>query len=141
MKTKFSTKWKRSEKAAKQRSYRCRAPLHIRHKFMSANLSKELREKYGRRSLPIRKGDIVRIMKGEFKKKKGKIISIDTKKGKVFVEGIQRLKKDGTKTNVPLSPHVLQITELLLEDKKRVKVLQRKNLQEKKEKISEEKKS
>ncbi len=45
MKKKFSTSWKASRQIRKQRKYRENAPLHLRNKFMTANLSKELRKK------------------------------------------------------------------------------------------------
>ncbi|MCW1309534.1 MAG: 60S ribosomal protein L26, partial [Candidatus Nanoarchaeia archaeon] len=35
----WSKKWKSSKKPSKQRKYRYNAPLHIRRKFLSVNLS------------------------------------------------------------------------------------------------------
>ena len=99
------------------------APIHIKKKFMSANLSKELRKKYGKRNLPIKKGDIIKIMRGKFKKKIGKISSVNVKNLKVEVEGIQIKKQDGSKVNLWFNPSFLQITELNLEDKKRNKAI------------------
>ena len=49
----------------KQRNYRHKAPLHIKQKFVSAHLSKELRQKCGRRSLGVRKGDKVKVTTGQ----------------------------------------------------------------------------
>ena len=46
---------------------------------MSVNLSKELRKKHGKRNAPVRKGDVVKIMRGKFKGKKGKIIEVKKK--------------------------------------------------------------
>ena len=125
MEKKFSTAWKASKQKRKQRKYRFNAPLHIKRKFLSSNLSKDLRKKYGRRSFPLRKGDTIKIMVGHFKKKSGKILEINSIRGRVIVENIQRLKKEGTKVNVPLNPSNLQITELNLEDKKRIKSISR----------------
>ncbi len=122
-KNKFSTSWKTSKRPGKQRRYLTRAPLHLRRKFLSANLSKELRKKYGKRNLPLRKGDVVRVMIGKFRKKTGKITGIDRKRLKVEIEGIQVKKQDGSKANVRFNPHVLQITELNAEDEKRIKNL------------------
>ena len=65
------------------------------------------------------KGDKVKIMKGEFKKKTGKIESVDLKRLRTTIEGLNRTKKDGTKIKVYFSPSNLQIQELNLEDKKR----------------------
>ena len=132
MKSKFSLKWKASRQARKQRKYRYNAPLHVRRKFFSANLSKELRQKYSRRSFELRKGDTVKIMRGQFKRKKGKITGIDSENIKIYVEGIQKLKKDGTKVNIPLDPSKLQIAELNLDDKKRLQSIERKSKGEKK---------
>ena len=121
MKKKFSTSWLSSTKPRKQRKYRANAPLHTKHKFLSANLSKSLREKYGKRSLPLRKGDEVLVMRGSFRKKKAKADSIDLIRSRVTLEGINRTKKDGSKIPVKFSPSSLQITIIDLEDKKRLK--------------------
>jgi len=137
---KFSKAWKSSKQKRKQRKYRYKAPLHIRHKFVTANLSKELRKRYFRRSLPLRKGDTVRIMRGSFKKKTGKISDVNLLNSKVFIEGVQQSKRDGTKVNVPFEPSNLQITALNLEDKKRMKIIERKTKQTKEEKKKEKKK-
>ena len=142
MKQKFSTKWVGSKLPRKQRKYRANAPLHIKHKMMSSNLSKELRTKYGKRSFPIKKGDSIRIMKGEFKKKTGKIDSVSLKKGRVIIEGISRSKKDGSKVSVYFNPSNLQIKELNLDDMKRKKAIERKAkpITENTKEIKEEKK-
>jgi|SRR3989344_719601 len=133
MKQKFSTKWKSSRQKRKQRKYLINAPLHIRHKFLASNLSKELRKKYSRRSFPLRKGDKVKILRGKFKRKEGKISQVDVKTLKVSIEGIQRQKKDGTKINVYFHPSKLQILELNLEDKERIKSLKKSSKEEKQE--------
>lgn len=139
MKKEFSTQWIGSRQPRKQRKYLANAPLHIRHKFMSANLTKELRKKYGKRNFPVRKGDTVRIMKGEFHGKSGKLENIDLKYLRVTVGGIHRSKKDGTKINVYFHPSNLQIKELNLDDKKRIEAIQRKKI-EKRAEVKEEKK-
>ena len=127
MKKKFSTKWKASRQKRKQRKYRFNADLHIRKKMVSAHLSKELRKKYSKRSTSLRKNDVVKVMRGSFKGKTGKINIINLKKLKVSIEGLQKQKKDGTKINIFFNPSNLQITELNLEDRKRLQVLERKN--------------
>lgn len=119
MKKKFSTKWKASKQPRKQRKYIAKAPLHIRKKFVSVNLSKELRKKHGKRNIPVRKGDIVKIVRGKFKGKKGKITKVNLKISKVSIEGIQIKKQDGSKVDINLQPSNLQIIELNLEDRKR----------------------
>jgi len=121
MKKEFSNKWKASKQPRKQRKYLAKAPLHIKRKFLSINLSKDLRKKHEKRNLTLRKGDVVRIMRGKFRKKQGKVSHINSKNQKINVDGIQIKKRDGSKVNVNLKPSNLQIIELNLEDKKRLK--------------------
>ena len=120
----FSNKWISSKQARKQRKYRYNAPLHLRHKLISANVNKELRSKYGR-SIPLRKGDKVKVMRGKLRGKEGKVDKINLKKLRVSIEGIQKQKKDGTKVNLYFNPSKLQIKELNLEDKERVKAIEK----------------
>lgn len=123
MKKKFSKSWNGSKNPNKKRKYAANAPLHVKRKALSANLSKELRKKHGKRNFVLRKGDAVRVMRGKFKGKKGKVLEVRIKKKIVEIEGIQANKQDGSKVNVPINPSNLQITELHLEDKKRNKNL------------------
>lgn len=132
MKKEFSTKWVSSKQKRKQVKYKANAPLHIIHKFLSSPLSKQLRQKHGKRSLPIRTGDEVLIMRGSFKKKKAKVISVDMKKTRVALENIQRTKKDGTKINVYFHPSTIQIQTLILDDKARIKSLEKSKPMERK---------
>jgi large subunit ribosomal protein L24 len=141
MKNEFSTSWLSSKQPRKQRKYAYNAPLHLKHKFLSAHLSKELRKKYGKRNLPLRKGDEVLVMRGSFTDKKAKVSSIDLTRTRVSLEGIQRSKRDGTKVNLKFHPSVLMITTLF-EDKQRTIALERKGNQKiisKVEKKSEKK--
>ena len=133
MKKKFSAKWIASKQTRKQRKYRANAPTHVRSKMISANLSKTLRQKYNRRSFRLRKGDEVKILKGEFKGKKGKIASLKLDKLKVTIEAMQRTKKDGTKTEVVFDPSNLQIEVFNLDDKKRIAALNKKTKGESKD--------
>ena len=80
MKTKFSSSWRRSSQPRKQRKYRYNAPLHIKQKFVSTHLSKNLRDKYKKRNINLRKGDSVKVMRGQFKNKSGKVEEVNLKK-------------------------------------------------------------
>jgi large subunit ribosomal protein L24 len=132
MKQKLSLSWISSKQPRKQIKYSKNAKLHTRHKFLNAQLSKPLREKYGKRSFPLRKGDDVLVMRGSFKKKKAKITSVDSKKSRIVLENIQRSKKDGTKVNVYFHPSTLQIQSFNIDDKKRLAALNKKDSKEKK---------
>jgi large subunit ribosomal protein L24 len=121
MEKKYSPNWKSSKQVRKKRKFLANAPLHTRHKILSSNLSKNLRKSMKKRSLPLKKGDVVRIMIGKFKKKTGKVKQVDLKKLKVSIDGIQLQKKDGNKIDLWFPSSNLQITELNLEDSKRLR--------------------
>ena len=125
MKKEFSTAWKASKQPRKQRKYVANAPLHIKKKFVSVNLSKELRKKYGKRNIGLRKGDLIKIKRGKFKGRQGKILEIKLKLKKITVDGINVKKMDGSKVNVKLQHSNLQIIELNLDDKKRLEKLKK----------------
>ena len=95
MKSAFSPDWKSSKNVRKQRKYIANAPLNIKQKFIAAPLSKSLREKHKMKTMTIRKGDKVKIMRGQFKSKTGKIESVMLKKTRATVDSIFFNKKDG----------------------------------------------
>lgn len=123
---KWSGSWKSSMNPNKQKKYREHAPLHIKQKMVSAHLSPELRKKYGMRAVQLRKGDKVKVMRGSFKKKTGKIDEVNLKTMKVTIDGIDLTKKDGSKVKPYMQPSNLMITELELGDKMREQKLRRK---------------
>ncbi|RLF17601.1 MAG: 50S ribosomal protein L24 [Thermoprotei archaeon] len=126
----------RSKQPRKQRKAYFNAPLHIRHKLMSAPLSRELRKQYGIRSLPVRTGDTVLIMRGDFKGHEGRVVKVDLKKLRIYVEGVTRKRSDGTTVYIPIHPSKVMITKLDLSDKERRKVIERKREAKKKEVVA-----
>ena len=110
----------------KQRKLLFEAPLHLRYKQFSAPLSPELRTTHNTRSVPVREGDTVRIMRGDRKGFEGKVIKVDRKKYRIFVEGVTREKVDGTTIQIPIHPSKVMITSLNLDDKWRKQILKRK---------------
>ena len=121
MKKEFSIKWAGSSQRRKQRKYLANAPIHRKKKMLSTNLSKDLRKKHDKRSIVLRKGDRVKVLRGKYKGKEAKVSKILTKLLKVYLEGIQVKKQDGSMVDVPLRASNLQIIELNLDDKKRLK--------------------
>ena len=90
---------------------------------MAAPLSEELRKSQGRRNYPVRKGDIVKILRGDFAGIEGKITKVDTHRQRVFVEGVSREKVAGTSTNVSVNSSKVIITKLNLDDKWRAEAI------------------
>jgi len=125
MKKKFSISWKGSKKPNKQRKYRFNAPLHVKQKLTSSHLSRELRNKYKKRSIALIKGDRVKVIHGNFKKHEGKVERIELGRTRAFVSGIEYTKKDGTKKMIQINPSNLMITELNMDDKFRQKLLEK----------------
>merc|ERR1711915_592564 len=110
------------------------APSSVRRKLMSAPLSKELRQKYSVRSMPVRKDDEVVVTRGPFKSTQpGKVTSVYRKKWVLHIERIQREKVNGAAVNVGIHPSKVEIVRLKM-DRDRKNILDRKNktkLQEK----------
>lgn len=121
--THWSKNWKKSKKPSKQRKYVDNGPLHLKHKLIHVHLSKELRERYGKRSLGVRKGDTVKVLRGQHRKKSNKVSRVDLKNLKVYIEGIEKEKKEGMKSAYPFNPSNLMITELFEDDRFRMKRL------------------
>ena len=122
----WSKHWIRSKDPRKQRKYAANAPLHISRKLMSVRLNKDLKTKYGKRNIPVRKGDRIKVMTGQFKGKLVKASDIDLKRKRVYLEDVFTVKKDGNKVAVSVNPSNLMIMELNLDDKLRKKALERK---------------
>lgn len=125
MKKIFSPKWISSIQPRKQRKYRYNAPLHVRQKFVSAHLSKELRKEYSKRSIGVRKDDEVAVLVGEHKGKKGKVTRVDLNKGKIYIENLKVRKVSGREVQAPVDPSNVVITKLALDDKERKKILEK----------------
>lgn len=107
-----------SHKARKQRKARGEAPLHKRRRMVSAHLDSALMREYNIRSVPVRKGDTVRIVRGssDLKGSENKVASIDLKNYKIIIENITIPKADGTQTERPIDPSNVIITKLDLSD-------------------------
>ena len=77
-----------SKQPRKQRKALYTAPLHKKQKFVSAKLSDELQEEFGKRSLTVRKGDVVRLLRGDNTGHEGKVEGVELKSGLLKVEGV-----------------------------------------------------
>ncbi len=116
----------KTKQPRKQRRLLYQAPNHVRHKMMSAHLSEELRRQYRFRSLPVRTGDVVTVMRGDHRGHTGKVIRVDRKKYRIYVEGLVRKKADGSEVPIPIHPSKVQIIKLNLDDERRKKIIERK---------------
>merc|ERR1712004_333488 len=102
-----------SSDRSKSRKRHFSAPSHIRRRLMSAPLSKELRTKYGVRSMPVRKDDEVQVVRGHYKGQQvGKVLQCYRSKFRIYIERIQREKANGATTNVGIHPSKVAIVKL-----------------------------
>merc|ERR1712076_102686 len=109
----------------KQRKRQFTAPSHIRRKLMSSPLSKDLRAKYGVRTMPIRKDDEVQVLRGHYKGQQvGKVVQCYRKKFVVYIERIQREKANGATVYVGIHPSKVSIVKLKM-DKDRKLIIDR----------------
>ncbi len=115
----------KSKKPRKQRKSLYKSSLHKKHKLLSAHLSKDLIKRWKKRSLPVRKGDEVKVMRGKFNETIGKITKVDTKKLKVYIENVKRRKVSGEEVHIPIHPSNLLILNPVMDDKRRLKVINR----------------
>lgn len=95
-------------------------------KKLGAHLSKELRVRYGTRSVGIRKGDKVKVMRGKFRNSSGKVERVDTKKERLFIDKIKVKKPDGSERYFPIAVSNVVITDPDLADQRRKDLLARK---------------
>lgn len=100
---------------------------------MSAPLSKELRGKHNvrsynfwldisylndrlqTRSLPIRKDDEVRIVRGTYKGREGKVTQVYRKKWVIHVDRVHRDKSNGATASIGVNPSKVVITTIKLD--------------------------
>eukprot|EP00968_Pinguiococcus_pyrenoidosus_P015729 scaffold1466_cov249-Pinguiococcus_pyrenoidosus.AAC.11 len=94
---------------------------------MASPLSKDLREKYGVRSMPIRKDDEVLVVRGTFKNREGKVTQCYRKKFVVHVERCVADKVNKSQVPVGIHPSNVVITKLKM-DTDRLALLGRKRL-------------
>ncbi len=105
-----------STQPRKERRTLYNLPNHKRRGQMSAHLDEPLLLKYNTRSTTLRKGDTVRIMRGEYKGITGKVLGVNTRTRKVTVDGVTVAKAKATQVARPLDPSNLVITKLDLTD-------------------------
>lgn len=122
----------------KQRKKLFNAPIHKRRKWLSSHLEEKLLLKYDKRSLPVIKGDTVKVMRGSFRGHENKVARVDVRGRYLEIEGITMSKADGNKIARPIHPSNVMITKLNLTDKWRRKKLERGLSEEAKKEIEKE---
>ena len=103
-----------------------RATNQFRGKQAGSHLSKQLRQKYGQRSVRIIHGDTIKVIRGEFKGVDGKVVKVSTAKHTIAIEGVKKQKRKGDKIDVYIDSSNVVITNLNTDDKWRTVRLEKK---------------
>jgi len=109
----------------KQRKQVHAAPVHANKKRLNCRLDEFLQEEYGLRSLVVKEGDLVKIMRGQFRDTEGKVVRVDYADIRVFLDNATVTKADGKEVNVPVHPSNLMLVKLELDDERK-KLIERK---------------
>ncbi len=111
----------------KQRKERYAAPLHRRQKYMHAPLSKALRDELKKRNAQVRKGDTVKVVRGDHAGTEGLVEEVDLKRCTIKVAGVSNYRADGTEVPRTIHPSNVVIVKLDLEDSEREKIFARRS--------------
>ena len=115
-----------SSSRRKNRKRHFTAPSHIRRKMMSCPLSKELRDEHSIRSLPVRRGDRVKVMRGFYKGKEGRVKHVNRQRWSIWARGIKHELYNGKTVGIALNPSNCMITKVYSKFKDRQEIIDRK---------------
>ena len=95
---------------------------------LSSILSKNLRKKYGKRSIRVIEGDSVKVIRGEFNGVDGKVTKVSSADNGLTIEGVKKEKLKGEKYDVFVHTSNIEVTGLNTDDKWRINKLEGKNV-------------
>jgi large subunit ribosomal protein L24 len=101
-----------------------RLPKHILDGRICSSLADDLRKQYDRRSARVVKGDTVKVMRGEYTGIEGKVEKVNTERGTLAIEGVQREKIRGGNVKVQIHASDVTIMSFNLQDTYRQTKLQ-----------------
>ncbi len=122
------TKKPSTKSPRKQRRRIYKTPLHSHKNMLKCRLDEFLREEYAMRSLVPKRGDLCRVMRGQFRDTEGKVARVDYRNVRIYLESATTTKADGKEAQIPIHPSNLILTKLELDDERR-EMIQRKTLQ------------
>jgi large subunit ribosomal protein L24 len=99
-------------------------PKHLHDARICSTLIEDLRRQYRRRNARVIKGDTVKVMRGEYTGIEGKVEKVNTERGTLAIEGVQREKIKGGNVKVQIHASNVTIVGLNLQDKYRQAKLQ-----------------
>jgi len=116
-----------SSQARKVRKAYFNATKEAKHVALSAPLSKDLQQTHGIKRLPIRRDDEVKVVRGKFKNRNGRVTAVKLRTMRITVESVSVTKLSGATAFVPLHPSNVVITKLKM-DKHRKELIDKRHL-------------
>ncbi|MBE0525765.1 MAG: 50S ribosomal protein L24 [Candidatus Thorarchaeota archaeon] len=113
------TKKVSSKSPGKQRKKLYNSPIHTNKNRLKCRLDEFLQEQYGLRSLVVKTGDLVKIMRGQFRDTEGKVVRVDYKDVQVFLDSATVTKADGKEVNIPIHPSNIKLVKLDMNDERK----------------------
>jgi large subunit ribosomal protein L24 len=105
-----------SKSPRRQRKALYTADTFERHRRMAVPLSRELRARFGRRAVPVRKGDTVRVLAGSFVGREERVAKINRRDYAVTLDNVTLKMADEKLKPLEIRPGHLVITRLNLSD-------------------------
>ncbi|TFG10041.1 50S ribosomal protein L24 [Candidatus Thorarchaeota archaeon] len=106
----------------KQRKRIHKGSIHTHKNMLKCRLDEFLREEYGFRSLLVKKGDLVRVMRGQFREIEGKVTRVDYRAVRVYIDAASTTKADGKEASIPIHPSNLMLVKLELDDERKKRI-------------------
>jgi len=98
------------------------ADSNRRRVLMSSRIEKNFRKNYNIKTIPLRKGDEVKIMRGAQKGKIGKIVQSSRKRMIIYISNATYKKKNGEDAYQPIHPSNVQVQKLILTTERKQKI-------------------
>ena len=111
----------KTKKPNKQRKRMYQSALNKKRKLLVATIDKNIQKEVNKKSIAIRKGDTVKVMVGNHKGKSGKVEVVDYTKVKVYIKDIKTKNTRGQEKLIPFTASNLMLTNVILDDSKRIK--------------------
>ncbi len=105
-----------SQQPRRQRKAAYSADHFERRRRMAVPLSRELRQRYGRRSVPVRKGDTVRVLSGSYVGREERVAKVDRRSYGVTLDNITGKTADQKLKPLPIRTSHLLLIRLNLSD-------------------------
>ena len=116
-----------ASQARKVRKHYFNATKEEKHVALSAPLSKELQTTHGIKRLPVRRDDEVKVVRGQYKQREGRVVAVKLRSMRINVESVTKQKINNENVYIPIHPSNVVITKLKM-DKHRKELIEKKKL-------------